>query len=692
MTTIVQDAWYEFLPTCAEIGKLTKREQDRLFELLKDKVAITPNALAKDDSDWNDTLKEVGITSSQDRGIIKIGLRKLQAAQQIATGVGQASRPPKDITLNVDVDFSSMDVLKITGHSANDTPFPGFFVGFNKVVNDLGAFIIQLQTRPADSRPAIAAVVGPNKVGKTRMLHTVLPAYVCQQIPTRRFIFVPLDCENLPMDSAASVLQHFYVRITGLLASFNIQWESKINYPIPDDFEGKFKRLADGLNKLDYMVVLLMDEYQQLFQLVSLDEAMYVANIMKSFLYSPFLPNMAVVVSSSNAPVMWSCLSLLGPNGRDILGEMAIISIAVFPHMEDLQITKAMLVEKVGISTEEGDLLFAMCWNHSPGMYAFTAEQFTLVAARFPGSDFYYKAITTTTQVSHEIMQRIKKDYSVYLRMPSNDKRSYLWNAIKELLTTGKSLPENLTRRTDRLPLLQVSDGKYHLLDAYLTWCAVSYTADGSFLPINSNIQPIYAHIFSAIPSQWEVLRLIGNNNAMYEQFERMVPLAFGKFNTVHLQAFREKLHQVMLDVWHGRTVAPDLADWGKLAEWIIFLHQTDFGGLDQNNNFDHDLLQNWLANRAVSFSPMYQMTKRLRIFCAHAIEAPHQGYTQHTLVVQQAERLWGANQAPRNLLELLSVMRKMSHFLATYQNVPEPVVPPAMFGEPAPGSYNQME
>jgi len=78
MATPVQDAWYDFLPTCSEMGKLTKGEQDRLFGLLKDKVAITPNALAKDESDWNDTLKEVGITSSQDRGVIKIGLRKLQ--------------------------------------------------------------------------------------------------------------------------------------------------------------------------------------------------------------------------------------------------------------------------------------------------------------------------------------------------------------------------------------------------------------------------------------------------------------------------------------------------------------------------------------------------------------------------------------------------------------------------------------
>jgi hypothetical protein len=78
MATPVQDAWYDFLPTCSEMGKLTKGEQDRLFGLLKDKVAITPNALAKDESDWNDTLKEVGITSSQDRGVIKVGLRKLQ--------------------------------------------------------------------------------------------------------------------------------------------------------------------------------------------------------------------------------------------------------------------------------------------------------------------------------------------------------------------------------------------------------------------------------------------------------------------------------------------------------------------------------------------------------------------------------------------------------------------------------------
>ena len=72
----VQCAWYDFLPTCSEVGKLSKAEQDRIFGILKDRVKVLPLSLAKDESEWSDSLKEMGL-ESQDRVTIKVGLKRL---------------------------------------------------------------------------------------------------------------------------------------------------------------------------------------------------------------------------------------------------------------------------------------------------------------------------------------------------------------------------------------------------------------------------------------------------------------------------------------------------------------------------------------------------------------------------------------------------------------------------------------
>jgi hypothetical protein len=105
----------------------------------------------------------------------------------------------------------------------------------------------------------------------------------------------------------------------------------------------KLTNLSATLGRLDRKFVFFFDEYQSLFHHNDVQAAFYVASSLKRFMFNPGTNNLYFVVASSNSPVLWSCLSLEHPNGRDILEEMIVIQVREHTQ-EDLDATKAALV------------------------------------------------------------------------------------------------------------------------------------------------------------------------------------------------------------------------------------------------------------------------------------------------------------------------------------------------------------
>ena len=105
-------------------------------------------------------------------------------------------------------------------------PFPGFFVGFGGFKTELDNFVCGLTKRAADSRPAAAAIVGANKVGKTRVLETILPAYVRYSHPGKQFVFASIECNFFTSKLGIKEMQEdVYSRVEASLANCGVKYE-----------------------------------------------------------------------------------------------------------------------------------------------------------------------------------------------------------------------------------------------------------------------------------------------------------------------------------------------------------------------------------------------------------------------------------------------------------------------------------
>jgi hypothetical protein len=116
-------------------------------------------------------------------------------------------------------------------------------------------------------------------------------------------------------------------------------------------WEASFISLAEQFSAVGSHVVIMIDEYQGLFARSSHNDVFNLARIMKKFMVNPQISNLHFILSSSNSPVLWSCLSLAHPNGRDILADMRVIPMGICGQ-RDLDTTKAQLAKALNISLE----------------------------------------------------------------------------------------------------------------------------------------------------------------------------------------------------------------------------------------------------------------------------------------------------------------------------------------------------
>jgi hypothetical protein len=116
-------------------------------------------------------------------------------------------------------------------------------------------------------------------------------------------------------------------------------------------WEASFISLAEQFSAVGPHVVFMIDEYQGLFARSSHNDVLNLARIMKKFMVNPLIFNLHFILSSSNSPVLWSCLSLAHPNGRDILADMRVIPMGIFDQ-RDLDTTKVQLAEVLNVSLE----------------------------------------------------------------------------------------------------------------------------------------------------------------------------------------------------------------------------------------------------------------------------------------------------------------------------------------------------
>lgn len=223
-------------------------------------------------------------------------------------------------------------------------------------------------------------------------------------------------------------------------------------------WETTFVELAEQLSTLNRHVVFFLDEYQGLFGQPNFQDVTKLANMLKKFMVNPLVANLHFVISSSNSPVLWSCLSIAHPNGRDILAEMTVVPVGGATPVELIATQSALAAVMVTPEANvhvlcevclRGNALFLQevyeiengasltlhksAWNPSPGMYAFLAENYTHSLE----VEVVNKVREAAIRVHDGIVDRIKIDYGHLFSLSENlrDPRSYLWRVLLGLFS-----------------------------------------------------------------------------------------------------------------------------------------------------------------------------------------------------------------------------------------------------------------
>jgi len=298
------------------------------------------------------------------------------------------------------------------------------------------------------------------------------------------------------------------------------------------------------------------------------------------------------------------------------------------------------------------DTIFEVCWNPSPGMYAFIAEKYKevkllvgnatdLLDMSHSGSVF----VKTIEVVQQEIMARVSMDYTLFLRLSDDqDPRAHLWNVMYDLIFDGLDAYKQLAmRRIDMLAIFSTKDGKLFLSDDYLRWFISTHNNSHVFeaIPIIS-LSPFFQALFEKHQSSFQLLNPL--QEKIRELFEKETLAAYEVDQQDYHQFFRQSCK------WYLNNDVQAL-DWSvfkpvhRLAAWITFMAKTPFG-LMRNIEGRVTSFTDWALNntevKAYNERPMWELAMMLRNFCAHAIEEPTTHTFEKSMVVNFVNKLWG--------------------------------------------------